>query len=61
MIDYLRHQGYIWNHQGIYRVYCEMGLNLRRREALWDVENPERQGFNVQGHSGAPRRERKPS
>jgi putative transposase len=31
MIDYLKHQGTSWNHKRIYRIYCELGLNLRRK------------------------------
>lgn len=27
----LRRQGYIWNHKKVYRIYSEMGLNIRRR------------------------------
>jgi len=29
MVDYLKNQGYIWNHKRFRRVYCELGLNLR--------------------------------
>ena len=29
MIDFLKNQGYPWNHKRIRRVYCELGLNLR--------------------------------
>ena len=27
----LRHRGYSWNHKRIWRIYCAMGLNLKRR------------------------------
>lgn len=27
----LRRQGYMWNHKKVYRIYSEMGLNIRRR------------------------------
>lgn len=26
-----RFKGYPFNHKGVYRVYCQMGLNLKRR------------------------------
>ncbi len=31
MIDYMKHQGYGWNHKRIHRIYCALALNLRRR------------------------------
>lgn len=31
MSDYLRNQGYSWNHKRIHRVYCELALNLKRK------------------------------
>ena len=31
MYDYLKTQSYAWNHKKVYRVYCEMGLNIRTK------------------------------
>ena len=29
--DWMRNQGYAWNHKRVWRIYKEMGLNLPRR------------------------------
>lgn len=31
MIQYLKQQGYEWNHKRIHRIYCNLALNLRRK------------------------------
>jgi putative transposase len=31
MHHYLRRLNYLWNHKKVYRIYTEMGLNLRRK------------------------------
>jgi putative transposase len=46
--DHLRFKGFEWNHKRVYRVYCKMGLNHKRR-AKKRVPSRERIPLEVEG------------
>ncbi len=46
--DHLRFKGFEWNHKKVHRVYCKMGLNLKRRTKK-RVPGRERVPLEVEG------------
>jgi putative transposase len=33
----MRKDGLPWNHKRVYRVYCELGINMKRRTKKWGI------------------------
>jgi putative transposase len=50
--DHLRFKGFEWNHKKVHRVYCNMGLNLKRRMKK-RLPNRERIPLDVEGKPNA--------
>jgi putative transposase len=50
--DHLRFKGFEWNHKKVHRVYCNMGLNLKRRTKKRRL-NRERVPLDVEGKPNA--------
>jgi len=50
--DHLRFKGHSWNHKKVYRIYCQMGLNQKRR-AKKRIPNRDRVPLEVDGKPNA--------